>query len=232
MQGRSVLFAGPTISLLSPKLIAATNFEILPPARRGDIAALLDEAPGRIVLVDGHFHQVLSVGHAELRDALASGWEVWGLSSMGAIRAFEMRALGMKGYGLVYGHFLAEEDFQDDEVALLHAPEWPYEPASEPLVHLRHFVAALERDSLLSFAQAQSVVSNLKGMWYGYRTLDRMVAVVLECAGSVAAQIALQHVRNFSGFRIKALDLSRFLSEAIWLDDSYVATPSPAPYSN
>ncbi|WP_425300876.1 TfuA-like protein, partial [Nocardia wallacei] len=33
----------------------------------------------------------------EIREALEAGWSVWGLSSMGAIRAAEMRLLGMRG---------------------------------------------------------------------------------------------------------------------------------------
>ena len=74
---------------------------------------------------------------------------MWGLSSMGAIRAREMAHLGMRGYGSVYAPFATEGDFQDDEVALLHEPNAPYRPVSEPLVHLREAVAHLasERSS-------------------------------------------------------------------------------------
>ena len=38
---------------------------------------------------------------------------------MGAIRAREMAHLGMRGFGRVFERFVAEDDFQDDEVALL-----------------------------------------------------------------------------------------------------------------
>ena len=229
--GRSVLFAGPTIGSIGPELIEAAGFEVLPPARRGDISDLSTEPPGRIVLVDGLFHQFLAVGHMELRSALETGWDVWGLSSMGAIRAFEMRAFGMKGYGKVYEHFLAEEDFQDDEVALLHAPEWPFESVSEPLVHLRHFLASLERDSVLRADDATAVVAQLKSVWYGYRTLDRTNELIRQFAGSAAADIAAEIAQVFSPFRIKTHDVSRFLSQAIWTQDTYEPVPSAAPYS-
>src|SRR4051795_13634825 len=92
-----ILFAGPSMpgSLRLPE--GAT---VLPPVRRGDVPALLrDRRPGALAIADGLFHQSLAVGHVEIRDALDAGWQVWGLSSMGAIRACEMRYLGMRGCG-------------------------------------------------------------------------------------------------------------------------------------
>ena len=98
-----------------------------PPVRRLDVAKLTatERRPGTLVIVDGLFHDTLAVGHAEIREAMRRGWRVWGLSSMGAIRAREMAPLGMKGFGRVFERFEAEADFQDDEVALLHEPRPP-----------------------------------------------------------------------------------------------------------
>src|SRR4051812_45698286 len=108
-----VAFVGPTYEPIAPsRLIEAAGFVPRPPASRGDIAALDDSHPGVIALIDGRFNEQLAVGHAELRRAIERGWDVWGLSSMGAIRAYEMRGLGMKGFGTVYQHFLALGDFR------------------------------------------------------------------------------------------------------------------------
>ncbi len=72
---------------------------VLPPVKRGDVEKLISERePGAMAIVDGLFQQCLSVGHAEIRSAVAAGWQVWGLSSMGAIRAYEMRNMGVRGY--------------------------------------------------------------------------------------------------------------------------------------
>ena len=100
-----IMFAGPTLARLGdPRVAERAGFDVRSPVRRGDIAALLDKTPGVLVVVDGVFNQSLAVGHAELRSAIAAGWQVFGLSSMGAVRAFEMRNLGMIGFGRVYGH--------------------------------------------------------------------------------------------------------------------------------
>src|SRR5687767_4358515 len=135
------------------------------------------EEPGMIVIVDGQFDQTLSVGHAEIREALRRGWEIWGVSSMGAIRAFEMRFLGMRGYGLVYEHFLAEEDYQDDEVAVLQSPTYPHDALSEPMVHLRYFVESLEQSGKVSHLDAVATIDELKSCWYGDRTLYRLTSI-------------------------------------------------------
>ena len=59
-------------------------------------------------------------------DAIEQGWTVFGLCSMGAIRAYELRNFGMKGVGKVYQRFFQMEDFQDDELALFHEPVFPF----------------------------------------------------------------------------------------------------------
>ena len=134
--------------------------QVRPPAKRGDVAAVTrTRRPGVLVLVDGVFQNALSVGHAELREALNLGWEVWGLSSMGAIRAREMHVLGMRGWGRVFETFMAPGDFQDDEVALLHGAEKPYVALSEPLIHLRAATAHLAEIGILSPSAADQILA-------------------------------------------------------------------------
>ncbi|HSU17053.1 TfuA-like protein [Longimicrobium sp.] len=226
----SVLFAGPTCAPLDPALPARAGFELRPPARRGDVAALLGGAPGTVVLVDGNFHQSLAVGHAELRAALEGGWRVWGVGSMGAIRAWEMRHLGMRGFGRVYEHFLGEDDFQDDEVALLHAPDPPYLPVSEPLVHIRWFLRGLEESGALDGAAAGRVATELKALWYGDRTLELTLALVERHGGPAAGGEARRRMDDFDPWRVKTRDLADFLERGAWRDDGYRPTPRPAPY--
>jgi hypothetical protein len=230
---RNIMFLGPTgATLPDPARIVRVGFEVRPPAAREDIQALLAEPPGRIVLVDGRFNHVPAVGHAEIRDALVAGWEIWGLSSMGAIRAFEMRTFGMRGYGTVYGHFLAERDFQDDEVALLHATEAPYVSFSEPLVHLRHCLAAMERAAEIAPAAAQDVLDHLKAMWFGHRTLETFVATIRERADDTSAQHAQRRVGAFDPYRAKTHDLIAFLDQAVWRRPYAPFGAVPLPYGD
>jgi hypothetical protein len=227
--GPRFLFAGPTYGALERSDLA-TDFELRPPARRGDIGLVVDGPPGLIVLVDGRFHQCLSVAHSELRAAIEEGWSVWGLGSLGAIRAFEMRYLGMKGFGRIFEHFLGEDDFQDDEVALLHAPDPPYFAGSEPLVHLRYFIAALHSEGVLDAGTASLVVDELKQMWFGERTVDATIGLIERRGGSGAAATARDRLTDFGRFRVKSHDLAEFLERRIWMSDDYRPIPRPVPY--
>ena len=137
MPPETVIFAGPTRWELDGAAALPPGARWEAPVRRGDLTRLARlHAPGTIVLVDGLFHHTLAVGHAEIRGALARGWAVYGLGSMGAIRACEMRDLGVRGFGNVYRRFVADPELRDDEVALLHESEPPYRALSEPLLRL------------------------------------------------------------------------------------------------
>ena len=215
------IFAGPTLASSDQARSLVRPCELRRPIRRQDLPRLLAaekesaRAPGVLVIVDGVFHDNLAVGHAEIRDALGAGWEVWGLSSMGAIRAREMKNLGMRGYGDVYQRFVDEEDFQDDEVALLHETTAPYKGVTEPLVHLRVAVDHLVERRIVAAEDGAAVIAGLKAQWYGERTVRGMV----EAFGRqdrakedlVGAELA-----EFQRFRVKTRDLERFLTEKPW----------------
>jgi len=184
--------------------------------QRHDIEELVAAyPPGVLILVDGYFQQCLSVGHAEIRAAVSAGWSVWGLSSLGAIRAYEMRDLGVKGYGRVYECFYENGDFRDDEVALLHEPEPPYRFFSEPLVHIRFFLRHLVALELLTPNLEERVLASLMSLWFGCRTLGLLRSSLLEMAPQNAAAID-NLLENFQPFRIKYHDLNDFIRERPW----------------
>ncbi|WP_086824535.1 TfuA-like protein [Allokutzneria sp. NRRL B-24872] len=181
------------------------DVEVRPPVRRGDVETLVStEKPGTLLIVDGTFHSYPAVGHAELRAALQRGWHIWGLSSMGAIRAAEMESLGMRGYGAVYQRFASDPSFSDDEVALLHSAEPPYRPMSEPMVHIRCFLDSLVVEGKLSVSAAEEVATALKNRWYGYRT-HRALSELLPVDDVLRAE-----------HRLKTTDLLRFTEEQPW----------------
>lgn len=209
------MFVGPTLNG-GAALAKERGVKLLPPVKRGDVERLVaTRAPGVMAIVDGQFHQCLSVGHAEIRLAIAEGWRVWGLSSMGAIRACEMRHMGMHGFGEVYEWFCRDEDFRDDEVALTHAPAEPYLALSEPLVHIRVWLQELVKARLLSVAQEKRLLKELMSMWFGERTLSRVRAMVLAMIPDRAQQID-ETLAGFDRFRLKSHDLSKFLRDQPW----------------
>jgi hypothetical protein len=209
-----VVFAGPTLRGIGAKELAkAQRVDWRPPIRRGDMDRLVALRPtAQVAIVDGLFHQSLSVGHMEIRRAIERGWTVWGLASMGAIRAYEMRDFGMRGFGRIYDCFLQEEDFRDDEVALLHEPTAPYRASSEPLVHIRVALEDLVRTGVLGEVAARAVVAHLASLWFGDRTLPLVRDLVHAAAGPAAANSVARWLVNFNRYRIKSHDLVDFLT--------------------
>jgi hypothetical protein len=215
-----VMFVGPTLGqgVRARALAAARGVRLRPPVQRRDLSSFLAKArrrpPGVICIVDGVFHDRLAVGHAEIRATLDRGWRVWGLSSMGAIRAREMRSLGMCGFGRVYELFDSGRDFQDDEVALLHEPTAPYRPMSEPLVHLRAALEHLVAIDILPRSASMAVAESLKRRWFGDRTMKAMLGDLHR--EGVALPPIINELRDFSRFRLKTIDLEQFLESAPW----------------
>lgn len=211
------LFVGPTASGLEQVLAEYREVVMHAPARRGDIQALVAQypEPGCIAIVDGTFHSFPSVGHIEIRRAIQGGWKVWGLASMGAIRAAEMRFLGMQGYGVVYGHYRDDPEFDDDEVTLVHEIDAPYRAMSEPLIHLRGFVRDLYEQQKLSGDHAQAIIQDLKERWYAERTLSRLKKRLL-ATGQMTRQEVDEALGGFNGFRVKSQDLQGFLASRCW----------------
>lgn len=211
------LFVGPTASGMEQTLAELNEVVVHPPAKRGDIQALVAQhsVAGNIAIVDGTFHSFPSVGHIEIRKAILKGWKIWGLASMGAVRASEMRLLGMQGHGVVYGQYRDDPEFDDDEVTLVHEIDAPYRAMSEPLIHIRGFVSALEDQQHISAGNAQSVIKDLKERWYAERTLPRLKKL-LQATGEMTLQEIDQALSGFKEFRIKGHDLKDFLASRCW----------------
>ncbi len=166
---KPVMFVGPTMVNSKCKDAIANLFDIHPPVKRGDIPNLLSSTspPSHIVIVDGIFKASPAVGHKEILSALKVGVQVDGLSSMGAIRAFELRNHAMKGFGEVHGMLSVDDEVTDDEITLVHLPVKPYSHLSIPLVNVRAALKRLE----VSDVTRREIIQKLKGYYFGDRTL-------------------------------------------------------------
>jgi hypothetical protein len=213
------LFAGPTLhqTRLGPEAVARQGVTLRPPIRRGDIPGLLTEhagAPGTIVIVDGRFGDVMAVGHREILFAIEAGWTVWGLASMGAIRAAELNSHGVRGYGNAYT-YLRDTMAPDDEVAVLHGPAPTYEPVSEALIDIRAFLSELSVRGSLDAEAADRLVADLATTWFGHRTITRLIQAAVELGPGVTGAIE-DGLSLLPAIRVKAADLKRFLVEQPW----------------
>jgi hypothetical protein len=189
-----------------------------PPVRRGSVPDLVAASPaaGTISIVDGTFHSYPAVGHKEIRAAIDAGWQVWGLSSMGAIRAAELHLYGMRGYGSVFERYVADPDFADDEVTVVHEADEPFRMLSEPLIHIRTYLAHLEAHGRLEAQQVAEVTRSFKERWYGSRTLEDLYATLSRLRPGQRAQFA-EDLRDFGRWRVKDHDLHAYLELKPWL---------------
>jgi hypothetical protein len=149
-----------------------------PPAGQGDLLAAVDLDGAEILgLVDGTFHQNLSVWHSEICYLLSRGIVIFGASSMGALRAVETDLFGMIGIGHIYEWYRDGVVTADDEVALLHGDEVSgFRQMSLPLVNVRASIDQASAAGLMAHSTAKLVIEIARSLYYP----DRQLPLILE----------------------------------------------------
>ena len=160
-----IIYAGLSIPFDEAKDILDSSDEVeviyKRPIQRGDLNQALKENPNIIGIIDGVFHQNSAVGHKEILNVMKKGIQVFGASSMGALRASELDTLGMVGIGYVYEQYATGEVDSDDDVAVMLDSE-TLEALSEPLINMKYVftnavsegvITSDEKDELLQIAK-------------------------------------------------------------------------------
>jgi hypothetical protein len=213
---RVTLYAGPSAYGLPRAPLLRGRTDLRPPVQRGDIDLLVQaKRPGVLVICDGMFHSVPAVSHAEICGALDAGWQVWGVSSIGAIRAHEMRHEGMHGHGWVYERFTRFADFTDDELCLQHLPFAPYQPLTEALVNLRHALAQQGAAHGISLRVARALLDTFSERWFGERSPQAMGAW-LQAEGGIDQAAVAHFLAWLAEHRIKSIDLEQLMHLRPW----------------
>jgi hypothetical protein len=164
-----VAFLGP--SLPAPAARRCGPCRLLPPARAGDLLAVLPSRPLAVALVDGLFDTTPSVWHREILAALEAGVAVFGAASLGALRAAELWRHGMVGIGRVFAWYRDGTLTDDGEVALLHAgAELGFRPLTLPLVQVRAAALHARAQGVLGAAGAAALVRAAQRIHYTERT--------------------------------------------------------------
>lgn len=177
----TVVFLGPTMPQAAARQILAARY--VAPARRGDVTALLESDVRRIVLIDGLFHVVPSVWQRELLAAVDAGIEVFGASSMGALRAVELERHGVVGHGVIFGWYRDGVIEGDDEVALLHGDaDSAWRALSDPLVNLRATLSAARERGILSAVEAQALATEAQQTFYHHRSVPALMTTATAMA--------------------------------------------------
>jgi hypothetical protein len=173
---KAVIFLGPSMPVAEASSILDAVY--LPPAGQGDfMTATIEHGPDVIGLIDGVFLQSLAVWHKEILFALERGILVYGASSIGALRAAETDAYGMRGIGEIYRMYSSGALEDDDEVALVHTEaEDGYRKLSEPMVNVRATIAAAVQAGVLDHAAGDAVLGIAKDVYFVDRTFPRILA--------------------------------------------------------
>ena len=172
---RAVIFAGPSL----PPAIrpgAEPGIEWRPPVRQGDVYRVALTRPAVIGVIDGYFESVPTVWHKEILWAMAQGVHVFGAASIGALRAAELDAFGMRGIGRIYEAFRDGILEADDEVAVLHGPEeLGYPPLTEAMVNIRATLDEAVRQGALVPGLAARLTDIAQARFYKERTYETIL---------------------------------------------------------
>jgi hypothetical protein len=168
------VFVGPTLSAaeVAARLPGAV---VCPPVAVGELLVLARRrGVTQIAIIDGYFERMAAVWHKEILLALERGIAVWGAASMGALRAAELAAFGMRGVGAIYRGFASGALVADDEVAIAHLPaEYGYRATSDALVNLRDGIA---RAPMLGARTRTRLIELARGRFYRERSWDQLIA--------------------------------------------------------
>jgi hypothetical protein len=172
------VFLGPSLPAGAAKSVLGANY--LPPIKRGDLARL-DPEIRCIGIVDGEFYQSLAVSPKEILPLIERGVEVYGASSMGALRAVELSPYGMIGVGRVFEAYRDGTVDAEDEVALVYDRE-TYEPLSDPLINLRFALEDAVQRGLIGPPRAQAALEAARKTWFPLRSYAALVRLFPELA--------------------------------------------------
>jgi len=163
------VFLGPSLPVDDAR--RELDAAYLPPVSAGDVAALVEERPEAIAIVDGTFDQAPAVRHKEILYALSRGIPVFGAASMGALRAAELHTFGMIGIGRIFDAYRSGAIEDDDEVAVVHADATGgYRPLSEAMVNIRWGLAAARDAGVVDDAAHDALVAAAKDLFYPDRS--------------------------------------------------------------
>jgi hypothetical protein len=170
-----VVFAGPTIAPDDVRAVLPCRVE--PPAELGTILRAMADAPKVLAIVDGYYESVPAVWHREILWALRHGVWVYGAASMGALRAAELDAFGMRGVGAIYRAYRDGDLTDDDDVAVAHGPAASgHRTVSEAMVNVRATLRAAVDAQALSATDADAIARVAKARFYAERDWAAILA--------------------------------------------------------
>jgi hypothetical protein len=222
-----VLFAGPSLHGFDFSRAALDGIDCRGPAAQGDIARAVMEGATAIGLVDGRYEDVAAPWHKEILYAIASGVEVYGAASMGALRAAECAEFGMIGVGSVFERYRSGDLTDDAAVAQVHGPaELGYLPLSEALVNVEATIARFRALRAISEEEAVALEGAARALFFKDRTYPEILAEAGLASGERGRR--LKELIRRCRVEVKREDASVLYNYLAFLDP--VRKPAPAEW--
>lgn len=186
-----VVFTGPTIS--AEDALQELDATYFPPVSQGDVYRAAARKPLAIGIIDGYFDRVPAVWHKEILWAMSNGMHVFGAASMGALRAAELAEFGMVGIGTIFESFRDGLLEDDDEVAVVHAPqEYGFTVCSDAMVNIRQTLQRACVERVISDATRRALADIAKDLFYPERLFEEILRIARERSLSMSELSALE----------------------------------------
>ena len=160
----------------TPEDLAAAGISIcLPPVSQGDVYRAARRRPRAIEIIDGYFSGAPSVWHKEILWAMSEGVPVFGSASMGALRAAELHAFGMRGVGRFSRRSAtAHSKMTMRSPSCTGPPRSATVAASEPMVNIRETLALAETEGVLR-ASPGALEAFAKSLYFRERSWEALL---------------------------------------------------------
>jgi len=156
---KPVVFLGPTMQIEKAKKILDAEYKA--PAKKGDFLRLITSNIRIVGLIDGYFLQDYPPTPIEVYNLLRKkGVTIYGSSSLGALRAVELKKFGMIGVGKIFELFLNRVIDSDDEVAVTFTDYLQYK--SEALIDIRYNLFLAQKKNIIDNQTKKNILDIAK----------------------------------------------------------------------
>jgi hypothetical protein len=166
---KPVIFLGPTLSIEKAKEILDADYRM--PAKKGDILQLISTSVDIVGIIDGYFLQDYPPTPIEVYNLLRKkNVVVFGSSSLGALRAVELKKFGIIGIGKIFELFLKGIIDSDDEVAVTFTGYAGYK--SDALIDIRYNLFLALKNNIIDNYTKKIILRISKNTYFPYRTYN------------------------------------------------------------
>jgi len=169
---KPVIFLGPTLSIEKAKDILDADYR--PPAKKGDLLQLIPTDVKVVGIIDGYFLQDYPPTPIEVYNLLRKkDLVVMGSSSLGALRAVELKKFGMIGIGKIFSLFFKGVLDADDEVAVTFTGYSEYK--SDALIDIRYNLFLALKNKIIDEKTKKNILRISKKTYFPYRTYKDII---------------------------------------------------------